>query len=89
MNLVVRFIVILHRDNFLIVDYLLYYETVSEKEEPKMFTEKATERTDENGVKYIVYEENNVDIDEDAEVNICFSIKFYQLMKSLIVILNI
>lgn len=36
-----------------------------------MDTEKArTERVDENGVKYIIYEENSVDIDEDAEVNI-------------------
>jgi len=27
---------------------------------------------DENGVKYIIYEENSVEINENAEVNITF-----------------
>lgn len=39
-------------------------------EDTKKFTEKSTERVDENGVKYIVYEENPVSVDEDAEVYI-------------------
>lgn len=40
------------------------------KDDTKKYTEKAVERVDTNGVKYIVYEENSVDIDEDAEVSV-------------------
>jgi len=33
---------------------------------------EGTEGVDENGVKYIIYEENSVEINENAEVNIIF-----------------
>lgn len=38
--------------------------------EATKFTEKTIERIDENGTKFIEYEENPIDIDVDAEVNI-------------------
>jgi uncharacterized protein (DUF1330 family) len=44
---------------------------VDKKEkETNNYMEEVTEQVDKNGVKYIVYQENPVDIDADAEVNI-------------------
>lgn len=59
----------------LIVIYL-YFKTVQIGEEPNKCIEKATEQIDQNGVKYILYEENTVEIDENAEVNIYINYNF-------------
>lgn len=65
---------------WLLLNYLFYnneyYKAGGETKETAKYTEKATERVDENGVTFIEYEENTVDVDEDAEVNILISIEF-------------
>lgn len=46
------------------------FKIVKDKEETKMDIEKSTKRVDKNGIEYVMYEENSVDIDENAVVNI-------------------
>jgi len=59
---------------YFVVIYLLYFHTDNGKD-VKNFT-NASERVDDNGVKYIVYEENPVEFDEDTEVNFLILIFF-------------
>lgn len=69
-----KFICIINIDwiklDFIVIYLVLYFKTGKIGEEPNKCIEKATEQIDENGIKYIVYEANTVDIDENAEVNI-------------------
>lgn len=57
-------------NNICIFCHVSYHIIGDKKDDVQKYTEKAVERVDENGVKYIVYEEKSVDIDEDAEVSV-------------------
>lgn len=49
--------------------YVVHLKIGDKNEVTKQYREKAVERVDENGVKFIIYEENPIDVDENAEVN--------------------